>query len=368
MPYSYYEDLSGDDRSDEDDDSSSSSDDDHSIFNDLGIRTQKRSNDNKNNKSCQQVDDDRIILHVDVDCFYCQCEALDRNLPKDRPLAIGQKHIIVTCNYEARQQYGVSKLQNRQEALRKCPNLLIVEGSDLERYRQHARSIYECFRKVCKTHFESKNSNNNDDDDDHGITVCKGSMDEMMADLSPIVGFCKDDKKKVSLKEAQSSPNDSWLYIFGEQSQEQTTLTEDQSGATTTVLTTATADQSRYSDAIQGSSDNSLITIPRQEARLQRAAHWAQQIRECILRETGFTTTCGISTNPLLAKIASGLRKPAGVNVLYPWRSRDLLLAMPLRKIPGLGHRTCKVLDPCLRNAFSMQYPKNPFPGFWTCR
>ena len=45
----------------------------------------------------------RSIVHVDVDCFYCQCEQVDGPPDyRERPLAIGQKHIVVTCNYLAR--------------------------------------------------------------------------------------------------------------------------------------------------------------------------------------------------------------------------------------------------------------------------
>lgn len=70
----------------------------------------------------------RSIVHLDVDCFYCQCEEIDGPPDfKERPIAIGQKHIVVTCNYIARRE-GVKKLQCRIEAMRKCPNLLIIEG------------------------------------------------------------------------------------------------------------------------------------------------------------------------------------------------------------------------------------------------
>jgi nucleotidyltransferase/DNA polymerase involved in DNA repair len=39
-----------------------------------------------------------LQVALDVDCFYVQCEEIDRNLrgKNPRPLAIGQKHIIVS--------------------------------------------------------------------------------------------------------------------------------------------------------------------------------------------------------------------------------------------------------------------------------
>ena len=87
-------------------------------------------------------------MYLQIDCFYCQCEEIDRNLRQEnppRPIAVGQKHIIVTSNYEAR-KYGVKKLQSRESAMAACPQLWIVEGSDLEHYRRHSRAVYEAFR------------------------------------------------------------------------------------------------------------------------------------------------------------------------------------------------------------------------------
>ena len=41
----------------------------------------------------------RTIFHLDVDCFYCQCESIMDPRLATKPFAVGQKHIIVTCNY-----------------------------------------------------------------------------------------------------------------------------------------------------------------------------------------------------------------------------------------------------------------------------
>jgi len=153
--------------------------------------------------------DHRCIVHVDVDCFYCQCEHQDRNIPADRPMAIGQKQIVVTCNYAAR-DVGVTKLQSRTDAFIRCPNLLIVEGSDLERYRIHARKIYECFRRTCKEIHPD-------------IAVCKGSMDEMMADFSVA---CKGDQTTADDIEFLQQ-----VHIYGESGNEKTIVREDQPGA-----------------------------------------------------------------------------------------------------------------------------------------
>lgn len=275
-----------------------------------------------------------MVLHLfsgsiaTVDCFYCQCEKIDRNLPDDRPFAIGQKHIIVTCDYNAR-RLGVKKLESRDNAYAKCPNLLVLEGSDLTRYRIHARNIYDAFRKACKQISSS-------------LPVAKGSMDEMSADLTLA---CINDHEDGSRK-----LHDPHVHVYGDYGTEQTVLTEDQTGDSVVVV-------DNVSQQGEDQSDPTIAT------RLQRAASLAVRIRACILRETGFCVTMGVSTNPLLAKLATGLQKPGIANLLYPWRSKQLLHNLPLRKLHGAGRRTLQVLDPCLRKRF----PDRIEPVVWTC-
>jgi nucleotidyltransferase/DNA polymerase involved in DNA repair len=66
-----------------------------------------------------------------------------------KPFAVGQKQIIVTSNYVAR-SFGVKKLMSREEAKKTCPELIIIEGSDLEPYRLASQSIYKAFRDCIK--------------------------------------------------------------------------------------------------------------------------------------------------------------------------------------------------------------------------
>lgn len=278
-----------------------------------------------------------FVLHADVDCFYCQCEQVEHPELGDRPLAIGQKHIIVTSNYSARER-GVGKLMLREEAYRRCPNLLIVEGSDLERYRIHSRTIYESFRKACKELFP-------------GTSVAKGSMDEMVAGI-PRPG---EGSAFGNAHQCQTSiEDDDRIYIYGEGlSNEQVELVEDQTGATTVV---GIHNAPRHHNAPPSGA---------LRRRLLEAATVALHVRQRILDETGFTTTMGLSTNPLLAKLASGIRKPAFVNLLTPGMGcQRLVSGMPLRKITGVGRGAMKLLVPCLEKSHGKRAKGSP-P--WTC-
>eukprot|EP00306_Pavlova_sp_CCMP459_P021913 CAMPEP_0185550872 /NCGR_PEP_ID=MMETSP1381-20130426/22634_1 /TAXON_ID=298111 /ORGANISM="Pavlova sp., Strain CCMP459" /LENGTH=95 /DNA_ID=CAMNT_0028163689 /DNA_START=12 /DNA_END=296 /DNA_ORIENTATION=+ len=41
----------------------------------------------------------RAVVHFDVDAFYAQVEELRDPSLRDRPMAVTQKYLVVTCNY-----------------------------------------------------------------------------------------------------------------------------------------------------------------------------------------------------------------------------------------------------------------------------
>lgn len=84
----------------------------------------------------------RIIIHIDIDCFYAQVEEIRNPLLRTKPLGIQQKNIIVTCNYTAR-QYGIHKLMLLTEAKKLCPQLTLVNGEDLTNYRKMSARIFD---------------------------------------------------------------------------------------------------------------------------------------------------------------------------------------------------------------------------------
>ena len=66
--------------------------------------------------------DGRVVVCLDMDCFYAQvCELNNPDL-RGKPLAVKQKYLMVTCNYAARAA-GVTKLMGVDAALRLCPQV-----------------------------------------------------------------------------------------------------------------------------------------------------------------------------------------------------------------------------------------------------
>ncbi|XP_058548025.1 DNA polymerase iota isoform X2 [Neofelis nebulosa] len=82
----------------------------------------------------------RVIVHVDLDCFYAQVEMISNPELKGKPLGVQQKYLVVTCNYEAR-KLGIKKLMTVRDAKEKCPQLVLVNGEDLTRYREMSYKV-----------------------------------------------------------------------------------------------------------------------------------------------------------------------------------------------------------------------------------
>lgn len=70
----------------------------------------------------------------------------------------------------------------------------------------------------------------------------------------------------------------------------------------------------------------------------------ACEIRDRIYRELGFTVNVGISTNKLLAKMASDFEKPNKVHTLYPEEVPQKMWPLPVRDLLFLGKASEKKL------------------------
>ncbi len=71
----------------------------------------------------------------------------------------------------------------------------------------------------------------------------------------------------------------------------------------------------------------------------------AEEIRECVHRELGFTVNVGVSTNKLLAKMASDFRKPNLVHTLFPSEIESKMWPLPVKELFFIGRATAKKLS-----------------------
>ena len=77
----------------------------------------------------------------------------------------------------------------------------------------------------------------------------------------------------------------------------------------------------------------------------EAAIMWARYIREQVKRELGFTVNVGISTNKLLAKMASDFEKPDRTHTLYPDEVPSKMWPLPIDSLHGCGKSTAQKLQ-----------------------
>ncbi|XP_063816087.1 DNA polymerase iota isoform X2 [Pseudophryne corroboree] len=224
----------------------------------------------------------RIIVHLDMDCFYAQVEMIRNPNLRDKPLGVQQKYLVVTCNYEAR-KFGVGKCMTVTAAKEKCPQLVLVSGEDLTHYRETSYKVTELLEE-----FSPK--------------VERLGFDENFVDVTELV-----DKR---LEELDQQP-DSTAEVSGHV----------------------------YNDQIVNPSDWT-------HRRLVAGSHVAADIRAAVYSRLGLTGCAGIASNKLLSKLVSGTFKPNQQTVLFPESSSRLINSLShVNRIPGIGYKTAQHLE-----------------------
>ena len=90
--------------------------------------------------------------------------------------------------------------------------------------------------------------------------------------------------------------------------------------------------------------DEAYLDVTEELTGIPTATETAQTIRREIRDQTRLTASAGVAPNKFLAKIASDWKKPDGLFVIRPHQVLDFLVPLPVRKIPGVGKATEKVL------------------------
>ncbi len=101
---------------------------------------------------------DRIILHIDMDCFFAQIEERENPRFKGKPIVVGAdpkggkgRGVVSTANYEAR-KYGIHSALPISQAFRLCPGAVFLPPN-MELYEQVSLSIFNTvsdFSPLCE--------------------------------------------------------------------------------------------------------------------------------------------------------------------------------------------------------------------------
>lgn len=117
------------------------------------------------------MNEQRTIVHMDMDTFFVSCERrLDSRL-EGKPIIIGgssDRGVVASCSYEAR-KFGVHSAMPVRMARERCPEAIIIKGNSSE-YTNFSRMVTEIIRESVPS-FE------------------KSSIDEFYLDLSGMDRF-----------------------------------------------------------------------------------------------------------------------------------------------------------------------------------
>ncbi|PKN91295.1 MAG: DNA polymerase IV [Chloroflexi bacterium HGW-Chloroflexi-7] len=92
----------------------------------------------------------RKILHLDLDAFFCAVEELKDPSLAGKAFAVGgradHRGVISTCSYAAR-QFGVHSAMPTGQALKLCPDLMLISGRHGE-YGEKSREVMEIVHQL----------------------------------------------------------------------------------------------------------------------------------------------------------------------------------------------------------------------------
>lgn len=89
-----------------------------------------------------------------------------------------------------------------------------------------------------------------------------------------------------------------------------------------------------------GKDEAYLDVTDRVKGNFDTASHLAQQIKNAIREKLKLSCSIGVSSNKLIAKIASDFRKPDGLTIVSPEKVEEFLEQLKIRAIPGIGKKT----------------------------
>jgi DNA polymerase-4 len=91
---------------------------------------------------------DRLILHIDMDAFFISVEQRDNPSLQGKPAAVCgslSRSVVTSATYEAR-PFGIRAGMSIQEAKRRCPQLILVEGNH-SKYTETAARIFSILKE-----------------------------------------------------------------------------------------------------------------------------------------------------------------------------------------------------------------------------
>ncbi|KAL6546195.1 hypothetical protein OROMI_021916 [Orobanche minor] len=244
--------------------------------------------------------DSRVIAHIDMDCFYVQVEQRRQPTLRGHPTAVVQYNSwkgggLIAVGYEAR-RYGVKRSMRGDEAKKVCPDIQLVQvpvargKADLSVYRNAGSEVVSILSSKGRCE--------------------RASIDEVYLDLTEAAETLLSENPPVRLEAISEEALKS--HVLG--------LHLEGSNSGDCVREWFLGSNADHHDKLLAC--GALIVA---ELRLE------------VLKEAEFTCSAGIAHNKILAKLASGLNKPAQQTIVPSSSVKKLLESLPIKKMKQLG-------------------------------
>ncbi|KAM9727927.1 DNA polymerase eta-like isoform 1-T1 [Menidia menidia] len=268
---------------------------------------------------------DRVVVLVDMDCFYVQVEQRLNPALKNTPCVVAQYKTwkgggIIAVSYEAR-AHGVTKNMWVDDAKKLCPDLQVARvresrgKADLTHYRDASVEVIEVMSRFA--------------------VIERASIDEAYMDLTASVG---QKLKNITDKQIEACLLKT-TYIQGYPQTEPEPSAND--GSSSGELTLDSDKEEQRARGLQqwlaSLPSPSLGDQSSADLQLTVGALIVEEMRAAVEKHTGFQCSAGISHNKVLSKLACGLNKPNRQTVLPLDSVGELFNSLPISKIRNLG-------------------------------
>ncbi|XP_050087867.1 DNA polymerase eta [Anopheles aquasalis] len=254
---------------------------------------------------------DRVVVLVDMDCFYCQVEEKRNPEISGKPIAVVQYNPwqgggIIAVNYPARAK-GVTRHMRGDEAKQHCPEIELpqvpnVRGkADLTRYREAGKEVAEVLKSFTPL-------------------LERASIDEAYLDITErVLSRIRD-------------MNEGRFQLLPDKLANTFAVGYDSIGDFVKKLSN-TFDSSGTAE--QGTPEQ--LEYKKSDIKLLVGASIVNEIRSAVKEKTGYECSAGVAHNKILAKLTAGFHKPNKQTILPIDSIAKLYETLPVKKVKGLG-------------------------------
>jgi nucleotidyltransferase/DNA polymerase involved in DNA repair len=319
----------------------------------------------------------RIVLLLDMDCFYAQCERVRLGLDVDVSLALLQWNSVLAVTYPAR-KFGIQRGDSWDAVALKSPDCWTIHLQVLEiQPKPKSQNTNTATTTTNPSEEDEKVAEEEPGDDDTMDVVqnveqaynqiYKLSPEEQTKCIQAERGVRRfHHEGKACLERYRMASMRIFAVVLESLTQrlggkehfvlERASIDEFylditnycysfSSNSSSGCSTEPTAVEQDYKTVVVGGDSNSAPTTDEDDnmqrvwKRAEEVSHW---IRTDVATTLGFTMSAGISTNKTMAKLAASYGKPDGQAVLPPAHFEALMNDTKIRKVRNFGGKLGK--------------------------